>query len=456
MTFLPSGIRLGPYKIEALIGAGGMGEVYRAIDTRLNRDVAIKILCSDLTAEPGAMQRFERETHAASALNDPHICAIYDVGEHNGRQFLVMELLAGKTLNQYMDGQALALTQVLDLGMQIAAALRTAHGKGIIHRDIKPANIFVMDGCKAKVLDFGLARFLPPPNDRDATQSLTLTEPQTVLGTLPYMAPEQLRGEKTDARTDIWGFGAVLYEMATGQRPFREDISTLLTDAILHRPPACPRTLNGGIPAELDRIILKCLDKDPESRYQSATDLVVDLRRLTAPTSQSDGASSGAKPRDWQLTVRRLALAGTGVLGLAAVLIATNAKGWRERLLTRAPSPRIQSLAVLPLANLSHDPEQDYFADGMTLDLITTLTKISNLKVISWTSVRGYKNTTKTLPEIARELNADAIVNGSVERSGNRVKITFQLIHASSDRNLWARRLRQRVTRHFKPSGRSG
>src|SRR6266566_1250107 len=207
---LPSGTQLGPYRIEALIGAGGMGEVYRATDTRLKRDVAVKVLSSRLTMEPSAKRRFEREAHTASALNDPHICTIYDVGEHEGEQFLIMELLEGQTLKQYMDGRALAVEQVLKLGIQISGALQTAHDKGIIHRDLKPTNIFVTMGGEIKVLDFGLAQLLQQ-TDKDATLSLALTEPLAVLGTLPYMAPEQLRGDKTDARTDMWGVGAVLY-----------------------------------------------------------------------------------------------------------------------------------------------------------------------------------------------------------------------------------------------------
>ena len=431
---LPSGTRLGPYKIEAPIGAGGMGEVYRATDTRLNRNVGVKILSARLTAEPGAKQRFEREAHTASALNDPHICTIYDVGEHNGRQFLVMELLEGRMLKQYMDGQGLAVEQVLRLGMQIAAALQTAHGKGIIHRDVKPANIFVTEGGEVKVLDFGLAKLLRP-TDQDATRSLTLTEPRAVLGTLPYMAPEQLLGEKTDARTDIWGVGAVLYEMATSQRPFREEVSTRLTDAILHQPPTPPRALNGAIPAELERIILKCLDKDPENRYQSARELVVDLRRLSTPNFQSGSTLSAAKPRGWRRTVRPLAYAAVGVLVLAVVLVATNPGGWRARLLGRAASPGIESLAVLPLANLSHDPEQDYFADGMTEALIANLAQVSALR----SSVMHYKGTDKTLPQIAHDLNVDAIIEGTVQRSGNRVQVTAKLIRGQTDAPEWAK-----------------
>ncbi len=409
--YLPSGTRLGPYKIEAPIGAGGMGEVYRAIDTRLKRDVAVKILPSSLSAEPGAKQRFEREAHTASALNDPHICTIYDVGEHDGQQFLVMELLEGQTLKQCMDGRALPVEQVLKLGTQIAGALQTAHAKGIIHRDLKPANIFVTEGGEVKVLDFGLAKLLPH-TEQDATLSLALTEPLAVLGTLPYMAPEQLRGEDTDARTDIWGLGTVLYEMATSQRPFREELAPRLTDAILHQPPTAPRGLNGAIPADLERIILKCLDKDPENRYQSAGELVVDLRRLSTPTSQSGGTLSADKPRGWRRALRPLAYTTVGVLALAAVLVATNPGGWRERLLSRAASPRIQSLAVLPLANLSRDPNQDYFADGMTEALIANLAQIRALHVISRTSVMHYKGSNESLPQIARDLNVDAVIEG--------------------------------------------
>ena len=214
--YLPSGTRLGPYKIETPIGAGGMGEVYRATDTRLKRDVAVKVLSSRLTAEPNAKQRFEREAHAASALNDPHICTIYDVGEHEGRQFLVMELLEGQTLKQYIDGRALAVELVLKLGMQITGALQTAHGKGIIHRDLKPANIFVTERGEIKVLDFGLAKLLQQ-TDQDAILSLALTAPLAVLGTLPYAAPEQLRGENTDARTDIWGLAGSSWHSCAAQ-----------------------------------------------------------------------------------------------------------------------------------------------------------------------------------------------------------------------------------------------
>jgi len=344
---LPSGTRLGPYKIEALIGAGGMGEVYRATDTRLKRDVAVKVLSSRLTSEPSAKERFEREAHTASALNDPHICTIYDVGEHEGQQFLVMELLEGQTLKQYIDGRALSVEQVIKLGMQISGALQTAHGKGIIHRDLKPANIFVTERGQIKVLDFGLAKLLLR-TDQDATVSLALTEPLAVLGTLPYAAPEQLRGENTDARTDIWGLGTVLYEMATNQRPFSEEMAPRLIDAILHKLPVPLRGLNGAIPVELERIILKCLDKDPENRYQSAKELVVDLRRLeTTSTGVVVAAPLRKRHRRW------LVLA-IGIVGVCALIVATLLL-WP--LLTRNESVGTPSLRWEQLTNFDDSAE---------------------------------------------------------------------------------------------------
>ena len=315
---LLSGTRLGPYRIEALIGAGGMREVYRATDTRLKRDVAVKILSSSLTAEPSAKQRFEREAHTASALNEPHICTIYDVGEHEGRQFLVMELLEGRTLKQYMDGQALAVEPVLKLGTQIAGALQTAHGKGITHRDLKPANIFVTESGEIKVLDFGLAKLLQQ-TEQDATLSLTLTEPQAVLGTLPYMAPNSCAARKpmralTSGELELCCMKC--YRPAALPRGAEHALDRC------HSAPAsyAPRALDGAIPTELERIILKCPDKDPENRYQSAKELVVDLGRLSTPSSQSSATLSAAKPPSRRRTVRTLAYATVGALALAAVL----------------------------------------------------------------------------------------------------------------------------------------
>jgi serine/threonine-protein kinase len=422
------------YRILEKLGGGGMGVVYKAEDTRLGRQVALKFLPDELSKDRHAVERFQREARAASALNHPHICTIYDVDQHAGQQFIVMELLEGQTLKHRIAGRPMKTEQVAKLGMQMAEALDAAHAKGIIHRDVKPANIFVSERDQVKVLDFGLAKLLRPVSEATLTESLT--EMQAVAGTLPYMAPEQLRGEAVDGRTDIYALGAVLYEMATGRRPFEAHLPTVLAADIQHESPAPPGRLNPELPPKLEDIILKCLQKEPENRYQSAKELAVDLRRLAAPSSVM--AAAVPTPRPWRKAALPAAYGGVGLLVLAAVLVGWNVGGWRERVLGRASPPRIESLAVLPLANLSGDPQQDYFADGMTEALITELAQISALKVISRTSVMQYKGARKPLPQIAKELNVNAVVEGSVQRSGERVRISAQLIHAPTDAHVWA------------------
>jgi len=339
-------------------------------------------------------------------------------------------MLEGETLKHLISGRPLESEQVAKLGMEIADALDAAHGKGVVHRDITPANIFITQRGEVNVLDFGLAKLLSPASEMTAEESLT--EARAVVRTLPYMAPEQVRGEKVDSRADIYALGVVLYEMATGQRPFREELTTRLADEILHKSPTQPVRLNPDIPAKLEQIIVKCLEKNPENRYQAAKEALVDLRQLLAP-------SSVVPPRAFTSPRRQYAV---GAIGLAVLLLATlvalQMGRWRDRLPGQTTTPHIDSLAVLPLENLSRDSEQEYFADGMTDALITDLAKISALRVISRTSVMHYKKTEKTIPEIARELNVDAIVEGSVQSSGNRVRVTAQLIRAASDQHLWA------------------
>jgi len=419
------------YRIVEKLGCGGMGIVYKAEDVKLGRLVALKFLSEELSRDRHAVERFQQEARAASALNHHHICTIHDIDEHEGRQFIIMELLEGQTLKHRIAGRPMETEQVATLGMQIAEALDSAHAKGIIHRDIKPANIFVMELGQAKVLDFGLAKLMRPISEVTGTEAFT--GPQTVIGTLPYMAPEQLRGEKVDARTDIYALGMVLYEMATGRRAFGDELPTKLIDAILHRPPPPPGRLNPPLSPKLEGIILKCLEKDPENRYQSSKEVVVDLRRLVMP---STGALAVAPPRGRRYGVM------TGVISvvlLAGMLVGLNVGDWRNRLLKRASPGRIESLAVLPLENLSGDPQQDYFADGMTEAMITEVAQISELKVTSRTSVMQYKHSKKPLREIAKELGVDAVLEGAVQRSGGRVAITAQLIQASTDRHLWAK-----------------
>ena len=405
------GHALGHYRIVEKIGAGGMGEVYRAHDEHLDREVAIKILLPELSAHQSALNRFHNEAKSLSQLNHPNICTIYDIGEYASQHFIVMELLEGQTLAERIAGRPLRLDELLDLAIQIAEALEAAHAKGIVHRDIKPTNIFVLERRRTKVLDFGLAKLASQRTT--ASSAVTeehLTGARATVGTTGYLPPEQARGEEVDQRADLFSFGLVLYEMTTGRPAFSGSTSAVIFDAVLNRDPVPPARLNPGLPAELEQIISKALEKDREMRYQTAADLRADLRRLKRELD-SGRLRLGTASRSRELPGRE----------------------------PRVVAGRIKALAVLPLANLSRNPDEEYFVDGMTEALITDLAQIGALRVISRTSAMRYKSSDKPLPEIARELNVDGFVEGSVLRAGDRVRITAQLIHAATDQHLWAK-----------------
>jgi serine/threonine protein kinase len=431
------GQTLGHYRVLEKIGAGGMGIVYRARDEQLDRDVALKVLPAGALADDTSRKRFRKEALALAKLSHPNIGVVHEFGTQDGLDFLVMEYIPGTTLSNRLAAGSIPEMEAVALAAQITSALEEAHREGVIHRDLKPGNVLVTPKGQAKVLDFGLAKVLKQADDCSATE--TLSEAHAAAGTLPYMSPEQLRGEAVDSRSDIFALGGLLYEMVTGQRAFRGALASQLIDAILHQSPLPPRAVNARLSPELERIILKCLEKDPENRYQSAKELSVDLRRSTATSSPSALTSPLSETAVWRRAARRAGYAASALLALAIVLVGINFGGSRARLFGRAASPPIESLAVLPLANLSRDPEQDYFADGMTEALIANLTQVSALRVVSRTSVMHYKGTDKTLPQIARDLNVDAVIEGTVQRSGNRVQVTAQLIRGQTDAPVWAK-----------------
>lgn len=416
------GCTLGHYVVRERLGAGGMGVVYRAFDVRLQREVAVKVLGRRALLGDDARGRFQREALALSRLNHPNVATVHDFDREGDVDFLVMELIPGRTLDEVVSERVLEEREAVALAIQLAEGLAAAHDAGLTHRDLKPGNVRVTPDGRLKILDFGLAGLHAEAGDTADTGPVEAAA--GVVGSPPYMSPEQLLGQAVDVRSDLYSAGVVLYELVTRRRPFPEPVSPRLVQAILLQPPPSPTRLGAAVSPAFESVILRCLEKDPARRYGSAREL---LAALDAVRTASQPLSPSHVSAPWS---RRRVAGGLTVFALAAAALA-----WVAR---PQPSLRIESIAVLPLENRSGDPAQEYLADGLTDALIADLARIRSLRVISRTSSMSLKGTRRPLRQIADDLAVEAVVEGSVFRSGDRVRVTAELVHAATDRHLWA------------------
>ncbi len=429
------GRTISHYKILSKLGEGGMGVVYKAEDTKLGRVVALKFLPAEMTKDPEAKQRFVREAQSASSLSHPHITTIYEIDEAEEQTFIAMECVEGESLKKKIHAGPLKLDEAIGIAIQLAEGLQEAHEKGIVHRDIKPDNVMLTPKSQAKIMDFGLAR---------SAGKTTLTKEGTTLGTVAYMSPEQARGEHVDHRTDIWSLGVVLYEMIVGRLPFRGDHEPAIVYSILNEDPEPPTTVRTGVPMELEKIVKKTLAKKPSERYQHAADLIVDLKS----TARESGARAGRNMARPPARAPRLALRMWLPVALVIVAAVTSAVILVGRSQNET-AQRQKSIAVLPFENMSESSDDEYFSDGLAEDIIDALTQVPGLRVTARTSAFSFRGQKLDVREIGARLGVEHILEGSVRRSGNRLRVTAQLVKASDGYHLWSQRFDREMTDVF-------